>query len=416
MLTPRLSSESQRLLSEVPGGLVALYSLATNKRVLVVKSSKEILLASKLRKELKVYLVTFSSQGEKTLGLVTAIFDDPDEPLFIGTPLIADGACEDLRETLLQSEIDIHFFDELGRELLGYKASVTMPQATRTLLENVRFFSGTNNLIRTMLDGFLTFMGERTSDDDAAAVTVSLGESTVPEDIFIMELRPDKNAFHGSPSVRHTSLVRPEPGQLQEWDIIDLLQRSFESSSIFHAPLKSTDGEEIADVIVVTETHILAVQAKDSPNTECIANNKLSRKRAVALKNLTKALAQVRGAIRYLRSASQLLMTCGEKEFAVSTKGKTLISLVISKELFSDQYDEYSKLIGSVAMDTGVPCIALDYMEFIQFTSHVMGPEPFFEVLYSIHKFGQECGQYPRPRFGIGPLANARYYMPRVQS
>ena len=113
---------------------MALYSLATNKRVLVVKSSKEILLAAKLRKELKVYLVSFSSQGEKTLGLVTAIFDDPDEPLFIGTPLIADGACEDLRETLLQSEIDIHFFNEHGRELLGYKASVSMPQATRTLL------------------------------------------------------------------------------------------------------------------------------------------------------------------------------------------------------------------------------------------------------------------------------------------
>ncbi len=403
MLAPKLNSESQRLISEFPGGLMALYSFATNKRVLVVKSSKEILLASKLRKELKVYLVTFFSQGEKTLGLVTAIFDDPDEPLFIGTPLIADGACEDLRETLLQSEIDIHFFDELGRELLGYKASVTMPQATRTLLETVRFFSGTNNLIRAMLDGFLTFMGERTSEDDAAAVTVSLGESTVPEDLFIMELRPDKNAFHGSPAVRHTSLVRPEPGQLQEWDIIDLLQRSFEPCSIFHGPLKSSDRQEIADVIVVTDSHVLVVQAKDSPNTEDIANNKLSRKRATALKNLTKALAQIRGAIRHLHSAPQLLIRCGEKEFVVSTKGKTLLSLVISKELFPDQYDEYSKLIASASVDTGVPCIALDYMEFIQFTSHVVGPGPFFEVLYKIHTVGQECGQYPRPRFGVGP-------------
>jgi hypothetical protein len=385
---------------------MALYSPATDKRVLVVKSSKEILLASKLRKELKVYLVTFSSQGQKTLGLVTAVFDDPDEPLFIGTPLIADGACEDLREALLQPEIDIHFFDEHGRELLGYRASVTMPQATRTLLETSRFFSGTANLIRTMWDGFVTFMGDRTAEDDEAAVTVSLCESMVPEDLFIMELRPDKNAFHGSPTVRHTSLVRPEPGQLQEWDIIDLLQRSFESSSIFHGPLRPGDGHEIADVIVVTDSHILTVQAKDSPNTEEIANNKLSRKRAAALKNLTKALAQVRGAVRYLRSTPQILIRCGEKEFVLSTDGKALISLVISKELFSDQYDEYSKLIGSVAMDTGVPCIALDYMEFIQFTSHVVGAEPFFEVLYSIHTVAQECGSYPRPRFGIGPMTN----------
>jgi hypothetical protein len=34
------------------------------------------------------------------------------------------SACEDLREALLQSEIDIHLFDELARELLGYKATI----------------------------------------------------------------------------------------------------------------------------------------------------------------------------------------------------------------------------------------------------------------------------------------------------
>ena len=382
---------------------MVLCSPAGDKRVLVIKSTNEVLLASKLCKELLFYLVPFSSQGESTVGLVTAIFDDPDEPLFIGTPLIADSACEDLRQALLQPEIDIHFFDGLGRELLGYKATMTMPLATRAILETVRFFPATAGLVRGMWNGFPMFMGERTEEVDVAAIKVSLSDPMVPEDLFIMELRPDKNAFHGSPQVRYTSLLRPEPGRLQEWDIIDLLQRTFDSSRIFHGPLKVSDREEIADVVVVTDTRILVVQAKDSPNTEDIISNKLSRKRATALKNMRKALRQVRGAASYLRSASEHLMMCNGKNISISTKGKELVFLVVIKELFSDQYDEYSKLISNAYLDTGFPCIALDYMELTQLTSHVLGEESIFEVLHNIHVVGQEQGKYPRPRFGLAP-------------
>lgn len=403
MLTPRLHPDVQQHLLEFPGGLMALYSPSENRRVLAIKGTKEMLLAARLRKELKVYVVTFASRGEVTAGLVTAFFDDEDEPLFIGSPLIADGTCEDLRATFLQPEIDLHFFDEHGRELLGYQASVTMPLATRRLLETVQLFPATTGLIRSMWDGLPKFMGERTSEDDEAAITVSLGQPSYSEDLFVMEVRPDRNGFHGSPSVRHTCLVRPEPGQLQEWDIIDLLQRIFKPNSIFHGPLKATDGEEIADVVVVTDTHILAVQAKDSPNTGSIANNKLSRKRATASKNLAKGLAQVRGAVRYIRSAPQLTMKCGNKEVVVRTEGRALTTLVVCKELFADQYAEYSNMIASVWSDTGVPCVALDYMELAQFTSRVDVEDVFFEVLCGIHTAGQERGQYPRLRVGLGP-------------
>lgn len=403
MLTPRLPATILQLLLAIPLGLLALFSATDRRRILVVKMAKEAILAAMLRKEFKVYVVLFRSGSQSTVGLVTAFFDDADEPLTICTPLVEDGQCEDLRETLLEPEIDVHFFDEHGRELLGYRATVTMPHQTRSVLEAATLYPGTANLLRAMLDGLPKFFGDRIDEDDAAAITVSLGESTVPEDLFIMETRPASNAFHGSPVVRHTTLIRPEPGKQQEWDVIDLLRRTFDPSTIFHGPLKVTDGEEIADVVIVTDTHLLAVQAKDSPNTEAIANNKLSRKRATAMKNLEKALAQVRGAVRYIRSSPQLAMRCGDKDITMSVEGKKLFSLVVSKELFIDQYGEYSPMILKTWTDTGVPCVALDYMELTQFMSHVAGEESFFEVLERIHTVSQEHGLYPRSRFGLGP-------------
>lgn len=403
MLTPRLPETISQLLTAIPLGLLALFSVSDRRRILVVKIAKEAILAVKLRKEFKVYVVSFRSGRQSTIGLVTAFFDDADEPLTICTPLFEDGQCEDLRETLLEPEVEVHFFDEHCRELLGYRATVSMPHQTRSVLRAAKLYPCTANLLRAMLDGLPEFFWSRIDEDDAAAITVSFGESTVPEDLFIMETRPDRNAFHGSPAVRHTTLIRPEPGQQQEWDVIDLLQRTFDPRTIFHGPLKVTDGEEIADVVIVTNKHILAVQAKDSPNTEAIANNKLSRKRATAIKNLAKALAQVRGAVRYIGSSPQLAMRCGDEDITLSVEGKKLFSLVVSKELFIDQYDDYSPMIFKTWTDTGVPCVALDYMELTQFMSHVVGEEPFFEVIERIHTVAQERGLYPRSRFGLGP-------------
>lgn len=191
MLTPRISPEALQELLAFPGGLLAVNVSADDARVLVVKATKEHILAAKLCGELKVYVVGFSSQGKKTAGLGTAIFDDADEPLFIGTPLVATSACESLRVALLQPEIDVHFFDEHGRELLGYRAAISMPQETRSFLASVKLFPATIGLMRAMLDGIPMFIGERTVEDDAEAITVSLLKPLVPEDIFFMEARRD---------------------------------------------------------------------------------------------------------------------------------------------------------------------------------------------------------------------------------
>jgi len=71
---------------------------------------------------------------------------------------------------------------------------------------------------------------------------------------------------------------------LQEHDIVFLLQRIFWPDQIYLGPRRTTDQEEIADVVVITDRHVLLIQAKSSPNTEQVLHNTIIRKKATATK------------------------------------------------------------------------------------------------------------------------------------
>ena len=163
----------------------------------------------------------------------------------------------------------------------------------------------------------------RGPDDDAAAILVSFCEALVPDDLFVQDMRPQNHSYQGSTPFSSTTLVREEPGAFQERDIALLLQRIFAPDEIYLNPKRITDGEEIADLIVASPTHVIFVQAKDSPNTEKVLQNTLDRKRATALKSLRKAVGQMRGAFRYLLSKSPMRMTVGGVEVALSLNGRS---------------------------------------------------------------------------------------------
>ncbi|MFX5952787.1 hypothetical protein ABTE58_19100, partial [Acinetobacter baumannii] len=57
---------------------------------LVLKVTKEAILAARLRGELKFYLFSDPDQSDRHLGIVTASFDDHEEPLTVVTALF-DG-------------------------------------------------------------------------------------------------------------------------------------------------------------------------------------------------------------------------------------------------------------------------------------------------------------------------------------
>ncbi|WP_171257373.1 hypothetical protein, partial [Acinetobacter pittii] len=145
--------------------------------------------------------------------------------------------------------------------------------------------------------------------------------------------------------IYHTQLEREEPGAFQESEIVKILGRIFDADNIFLNPLRLEDGEEIADIMIITNSEILVIQAKDSPNTEELLSNTLERKKSKTIKHLSKAIRQYEGAVKYLSKSHTLKFKIGNEIFTQNIDKKNVYSLIVVKELFLEDYAKYSEML-----------------------------------------------------------------------
>jgi hypothetical protein len=397
ILHPHLLS----VIQSFPAGLLVLMPEKAERPVLIVKGMKEAILAARIQGNFAVYVTPVKVGSVDSIGLITAFFDDPDEPLVVRSPLFAEDAhSRHLVNFLQASESDVHFFDEHAREMLAYRAEISLPAVTRNRLEQAQFGRFTHDIWRSVDDQMQSWFSERTETDDSAAVIVQLVESLMPDDIALIDATVTNNSYVGASPVTSTFLVRQEPGPLQEHDIALLLQRIFSPEQIIRGPLRVSDREEVADILVVTEDHLIFIQAKDSPNTEQILANSLSRKRATALKSLNKAIAQLRGAIRYARRQNPMPVVIAGREQSLQVAGLHWRTIAVVKELFNDEFASYSPPILQLGKETGVPSIALDYSELNMYTANLSCEESFVAAIDKVFNVGRERGELPRLRIG----------------
>jgi hypothetical protein len=382
-------------------GLLPLWFYEDDIPKLVVKAPKEVILAAKINQGFNIYVVPVCIQTQNTMGLVSAFFDNEDEPLIISTPMFDEPGTKTLRDILLCSRLDIYFFDENNRELLGYTATIECTAHTQSLIEKAALLPFDLSSAKLSFRYMTEWFGNRNVQDDISAMAIKFDSALFAEDLFIQDLRPQNHSYHGSESFSHSQLEREEPGPFQERDIVQLLHRVFLPEQIYLDPLRVTDREEIADIMVVTNSNILFIQAKDSPNTERLARNTITRKKATTQKNLKKAVNQTKGALRYAVSRIPMRLISGNKEIEIILEGREIRSLVIVKELFNDEYSVYSDIILPMAEETQVPCIPLDYTELHMYTSNLREEDDFFSAYDRVFFHGVESGIFPRLRFGL---------------
>jgi len=384
----------------LPCGFLPLDVTNDGKPILAIKLPKEYLLAAKSNLGFKIYVAPIIADDQRTVGLVSAFFDDEDEPLVLRTQLPDDAGIYKLRKMLLHSELDVYFFDDNNREFLAYQAELHCPSTTRTRFENALLLP--LKLDPTELGAFddqlRRWFGTRSQEEDDLAIKVSFKLALVPDDIFVMDLNPQNHAYNGAPAFSHSELIREHPGGFQERDIAGLLHRIFLPEQIYLNPLKVTDGKEITDILVISDRNALFIQAKDSPNTELVMRNPLQRKRTAAQKALTKALSQTRGALRYARSMTPMKIVVANETFDIDLEQLEIRALVIVKELFNDEYASYTPPFISLLDETGVACIPLDYSEFVAYTTHLEDEAQFFDAFDRVFAHGLSTKMFPRLR------------------
>ena len=381
---------------ELPIGLWPITIKADAIPKLIVKTSKEAILTAKIRQSFLIYLIPYELKGFASVGFLASFFDDPQHPYTIGGGLIKELSGRELSKLFQSPKVDVHFFDEVGREMLSYRATFKTTKNHRDTLRSAVLPSavGLNQAeILRFLTEWYKLSGPK---DDERAIRVTFDEPLMPEEVIYFDLRPENHSYHGSPGFSSFTLEREVPGLPQELEIISLLERTFKSNEIYFAPKRTYDNEEMVDILVVTEKSVLLVQAKDNQNLESNVNKTIEKKKSAAVKALKSGVGQVKGAISYLRRAVPFVVIIDGREVEVDVQGKKVYGLVVMKELFDDSYESYTPQMIELYKKTEVPCIPLSFGELHNYTQFIRGDEEFFKAFMKVFDHGRETGAFLR--------------------
>lgn len=402
-----LSIENPELCRDIlqfPGGIHCIRLHGENLSRVILKLPVHYLLPAKINRGFKIYVVPVNVSGNATIGLMCAYFEDADSPLVSWRLIDSGKATLDLLHALNQREVLVHLFDDQNRELLGYRAQIDLPLMAKVRLDHAKFPDATHQSVHAAHEEAMTWFGLRNKQDDAEAIQIRFVEPLFPEDVTVLDTRPNPHKFHGSKGYNFTSLERTEPGHYQERDIINLLQRVFLADQIYHAPKRHYDNEEIADIIVITDTTCLIIQAKDSPNTEQTLKRTLERKQRVSVQMLNHALKQLSGAVKYIERTRPLRMLVDDKEISIEIGNRNVLSLAVVRELFIDMYDAYSKALFGLFDRINLPCIGLDYDELHKYTTFCTNEKSFLQAYFQVFDKAHTLGSFPRLRFGLNDV------------
>ncbi|KWV55727.1 hypothetical protein AS026_37460 [Rhizobium altiplani] len=351
---------------DLPSGLLPARMRETGKLVLIVKVPKEYILAARVRGSFSFYLAPLPSTSGLTVALATAFFDDCDEPLVLRTPLFNEPLGNELLELLTYDEFEVYFFDEHCREWMSHRASVHDQGSLLARGAEFGLLTYQPQILNNIYEALETWFGHRTAEDDANAIAVVLEEELSPSDIFILDARREDHDYYGSGGFSHSTLERENPGYFQERDIVACLKRAFGGEQLALNPMRRDNGKEFVDVLALNQTHLLLVQAKDSPNTEASLSRTIDRKRRTSHSQIEKGVKQAKGAATLVREHSSLALTIDKEDFEIDVGDRKVISLVVVQEMFTDEgisfVARYREMEGSCDA-----FVLLDYAAFNSF-------------------------------------------------
>lgn len=380
-------------------GLMPVYLPQEDKFILIIKATKEGILTAGINNCFKIYPIKDNSDETLYLGLVIGFFDDHDEPLTITTPLFSDDQMlADIKRLLSQKSFDVYFFDENNFELLGASAKNKDHERFLKQMNDASFPRFQDIEILETWKKIGQIFSFRTKENDINAYEIDLNDRLYPDDVMITDLRESFSGFNDrSESLAVMSLERDgDPGPMQEKDIARLLRRVFDGRDIYLNPYRADTKKELSDVLVVTDSVMFFVQAKDSPNTKDMLFRSLDRKRRTIQGHIQKAVKQMRGALTHARDSQGVTILSNDKPITIPLESKQIVGLVLVKKLFDDDYPACSAPVLKLVREIELPIGLLDYSQLHVLTQNLRTPARFINGLYDALDMALEHEQFPK--------------------
>ena len=379
-------------------GLMPVFHEPAGTGALALKLPKAAILTARMRNEVKVYLLSDGEGPATHLGLITAFFEDEDEPLMIATTLFSgDDLLPDIVSVLGQPEFDIYFFDEHDREWLGVRAINSDVDRWRREFETATFAPFDPATCGELVERLKYRFSVRDGNDDCLAFTMMLGERLYPDNLLILDFRPAAYQFREAQSRPAVAqLIREDPGPLNERDIALLLSRAFPTNAVILNPIRSDTARELTDVLVVTERVMLFVEAKDSPNTAASLNRSIDRKRKTIQNQVKKATKQLQGGLSYAQAHNGITIESSDGPRTITLDGRQLLGLIVVQEMFDDDQSENSKIIFDLIQYLRVPVMLIDYAGLHMVSFNLRTPERFIDALHALFESAIEHRRFPR--------------------
>ena len=388
-------------------GLMPVFPEPSGAGALLLKVPKEAILAARLNNEIRVYLLSDGVGPASHLGVVTAFFEDHDEPLMISTVLFSgDHLLTDLVSVLSQAEFDLYFFDEHNREWMGVRVTNPHVDRCRRELGNATFAPFDMATYTDLANRLHHRFAVRDKDDDRLAFTLTLGERLYPDDFMIFDTRPEAHGFREArsrPAIGR--LVREDPGPPQERDIAVLFSRAFPAEDIYLNPFREDTAKELTDILVTTERVMLFVEAKDSPNTAASLNRSMERKRQAVQKQIDKAAKQLRGGLSYAKEHGGATVQTADGPSKVPLDGRQLLGLIVVREMFDHDQFANSKPVLDLVEQLQLPIMLIDYAGLHMISLNLRTPERFINALHNLFDAAIEHGRFPRSVWSGPPLS-----------
>lgn len=411
-----LYPEAKLLIASYQGGLLPIRVPGDEKLSLVVKAGKDMILAAKLHRGFSFYLPAMPSQEVVTTSLITAFFDDSDQPLTITSPLFQEDKWTDgMLEILRYDEVDIYFFDDQNYEWLSYRATLEDGGSCLISKPPIHLLGYHPLNSKGINEALQTWFGQRTPDDDTRAIRVEFQEALSPEDIFITDMTVETNAYQGSKGFRTDSLVRDEPGGFQERDISACLLRAFEPEKVMMGPRRKDTFKEILDHLVLTDDLAILIQAKDSPNNQISLSRDLDRKRRAAHNQIGDAIKQIKGVARYFGRQPIADLVVDGADVKIQIGNRRIMGLAIVREMFDDEAPAYALACAKMSHLSGGGMV-MDYSSFHAFTHHFCSEGAFVAALTAMVDEVRTSGIWSKPKHVIMDSVLDRIEEQRAQS